>query len=135
MRDKLAEQNWDIEDHKKSILVKNNVADKSNKGLRETKKRAENEKAFLVKAHKSEVKAGRKDLGEETKKRRKLENKLNDKVDNTGPVASKPSFTSVPVPGHKTKNSSEIICSICGTEIVDYKPKLLPCGSFQFCLR
>ena len=38
MRDKLAEQNWDIEDHKKSILVKNKVADTLNKGLHETKK-------------------------------------------------------------------------------------------------
>ena len=38
MRDKLAEQNWDIEDHKKSILVKNKVADKLNKGLCENKK-------------------------------------------------------------------------------------------------
>ena len=63
MRGKLAEQNWDIEDQKRSILVKNKVADKLNKGLCETKKRAENEKAFLVKAHKSEVKAWRKDLG------------------------------------------------------------------------
>ena len=34
--------------------MKNKVADKLNKGLRETKKRAEKEKAFLVKAHKSE---------------------------------------------------------------------------------
>ena len=72
-----------------------NSENKFNKGLRETKQRAENEKAFLVKAHKSEVKAWRKDWGEETKKRIKLENKLNDKVDNTDLVASKPSFTSV----------------------------------------
>ena len=125
LREKLAEQNRDIEDQKKSIEVKNKVAEKLNKELRETKKRAENEKSCLVKAHKSEVKAWRKDLGEETKQRIKLENKiemqLNDKVDNTGPVASKPSFASIPV--HKTKIASETVCSICGTEIVDYKPK------------
>ena len=46
-------------------------------------------------------------------------------------MASKPSFTSVPVPGHKTNNSFEIICSICGTEIVDYKPKYFLGAAFN----
>ena len=61
----------------------------------------------------------------------KLENKLHDKLDNTCLVASKPSFTSVPVPGHKTDNSFEIICSICGKEIVDYKPKYFLWADFN----
>ena len=44
-------------------------------------------------------------------------------------MESKPS---VPVPGHRTNNSSEIIYSICGTEIVDYKPKYFLGAAFNY---
>ena len=123
LRDKLAEQNWNIEDHKKSILVKNKVADKLNKELHETKKRAEN----LVKAHKSEVKAWRKDLGEETKRRIKLMTKL------IILVRWHQNLLLLQVQSQviKQKNSFEIIYSICGTEIVDYKPQYFLRAAFN----
>ena len=77
----------EIADLEKSVDTKNKISERLQKELSENKKKAEKDKAIMIKAHKVEVKSWRKDLGEERKQTLKLEKQLKKKLDDS--IASK----------------------------------------------
>ena len=70
------------------------VAERLKAELRENRIKAEKDKAAMGKAHRSEVKLWRKDLGEETKLRIKLEKQLEKHLNDS--VATKSASSSLP---------------------------------------
>ena len=103
----------EIVDLEKSVDVKIKVSERLKKELGESKKKAEKDKAAMIKAHRVEVKSWRKDLGEERKQRLKLEKLLEKKLHNS--VGSNPS--SILTPRHQSPLShSKVQCSICGKD-------------------
>ena len=66
LKEEIAVKNDDIEDLKRSVEVKVKVAERLKAELRENRIKAEKDKAAMGKAHRSEVKLWRKDLGEDT---------------------------------------------------------------------
>ena len=69
LKEEIAVKNDDIEDLTRLVEVKVKVAERLKAELRENRIKAEKDKAAMGKAHRSEVKLWRKDLGEETKLR------------------------------------------------------------------
>ena len=122
LKEKIAAQNDDIEDLRKSVEVKIKVSERLKKELRENRTKVKKEKAAMLKAHKTEVKSWRKDLGEETKKRIKLEKQLeknlNDSVCDS--VAMKPS----PILEFPCSQSKKL-CKSCGLKNQTY-PSIFP---------
>ena len=117
LKEKIQVQNQDIKDLEKSVEVKINVSERLQRELSENKKKAEKVKNAMVREHKAEVKSWRKDLGEETKQRIKLEKKLeillNDSV-----ITKPPSISTLildPVLSHY-----ETICSIFEGKVSSY---------------
>ena len=110
------------------IINKNSreATDRINKELHEHKIKYSKEKAVLIKEHKTEVKAWRKELGEVTKENIKLKAKLESKLDEQAVVdeASAHIHDNPPLPPrHEQQVEPEVICSICTDPIIDYKPK------------
>ena len=96
-------------DERDTIKVHNELSD--------TKLKFGEQRAAILKKHKAEVKAWKKDLGEANKERIKLQNKFSKEVailvttTTTSPVSAPPSF------------EPEVVCSICADPIIGYKPK------------
>ena len=104
--------------------------------MSETKDKFEKEKAQLVKDHKAEVKAWKRDLGDANSKVIKLEKnlkKLSDKYEacssnsthtsgDSPTTTSSPSIVSETQPLNTQPMKPEIQCSICSVSIADYKP-------------
>ena len=112
----------EIIDLEKSVDVKIKVSERLRKELGDSKKKAEKEKAAMIKAHRVEVKSWRKDLGEERKQRLKLEKLLEKKLDD--PVAS---TSSILTPMHQSPLShSEVQCSIQGPGSICGKDEPFP---------
>ena len=98
------------------------------KELNENKKKAEIEKASLVRSHRAEVKIWRKDLKDETKQRimseKKLENSINDSVDTKTYTISTPTLKPAISP-------SEPLCIICRKKDLNYLTSTPSIVSYQ----
>ena len=111
----------------------NNVVKRLNKELYESKANAKKELIGIEKDFKAEIKSWRKELGEETKKRIKLEEKLKelknedeDKHEKHANLAFTATTTGSAFSVQPNSNSTsevEIECTICAESIVDYIPK------------
>ena len=108
------------------------ISNKFNKELSDARVKFKNEKAEISKEYRAEIKGWRKDLGEETKQKLKLEEKLRELVSNSAhhvanftPVRNESSSSpadSQPLMDN-AENSEETVCSICATPIVNYIQK------------
>ena len=130
---KAALEGRDEEIHNLRIANKSSkeVSKKLRLAMCESKDKFEKEKVQLVKDHKAEVKAWKRDLGEANSKVIKLE-KLANKYEACSPNSthtsgdsptSLPSIVSETQPLKTQPIKSEIQCSICSVTIADYKPK------------
>ena len=132
---KVAQEGRDEEIHNLRIANKSSeeVSEKLRLAMCESKDKFEKEKVQLVKDHKAEVKAWKRDLGEANSKVIKLE-KLANKYEACSPncthtsgdsPTSLPSIVSETQPLKTQPIKSEIQCSICSVTIADYKPKYI----------
>ena len=108
-------------DEIKSLQHANNlvreISNKVNKELNETKLKAKEEKAAILKEHKAEVKSWKRELGKANKENINMKKKLDEEVTKIVTTASK-------LPDSPPKLSeTEVICSICADPIVSFKPK------------
>ena len=109
-----------------------------NKNLTETKLKFEQEKAKLIKEHKAEVKAWKKDLGDEINKKIKVEKKVKELTDTkitSSPFTISSGSTSIPDASEAEVTNianvtlgnqsmfSDTMCSMCADPIPNYKPK------------
>ena len=125
LQSKIDDQNTTISELK--VVNKNSIeaTNRINKEMHQLKNKHLNEKAVLIKDHKIEVKAWRKDLGEMNRENIKLKAKLEKKLDEQAVVseASAPP-DNPPFPlKHEQQTEPRVICSICADPIVNYKPK------------
>ena len=96
-----------------------------NKELHELKIKYSKEKTMLIKDHKTEVKAWRKDLGDVNKENIKLKAKLEKMLNKQVVVseASVPPDNPLFPPEQEQQTESGAVCSICADPIINYKPK------------
>ena len=131
---KIEDQNQEIINLQNSLKVKIKVSEKLNKELSENKIKAEKEKAAIIKTYKAEVKSWRKDLGDVTRQKVKLEKKLEMNLEKkTGRVKLKTPAVSAPQPSllRSTFPLPSTSCRICrggnsGPFSTDSDPSLIP---------
>ena len=125
-------QTKEINELKSSLKVKNDISNQLNKKMNELKIRVEKESSATKKSNKAEIKSWRKELGEERKKKLKLEEnieQLKNKIKHNegGEKDTKmiiEAEANMPVSDlHKT----ETFCSLCGASIPDFVPEYF-CG-------
>ena len=122
----LQNQKVEICDLKLANKNSTKISNKLNKELCDLKTKFKKEKIVILKEHRAEIKYGRKELGEETKLKIKLEEKLNEfdehslkhPADISG-LQQESNHILFP----KSPASEETLCSICASEIVNYVPK------------
>ena len=116
-------QKKDIQFLEDSVKKCNAISDSLNKQLNANQVKFGKEKTEILKSHKAEVKAWREDLGEETKQKRKLEEKLKEN-ESTAQSSATPAPTAVSISDTPSSNSTskETLCSICAVTIVNYIP-------------
>ena len=90
---KVDDLNEEMHDLEESNKKQKQISNKFNKDLSDARVKFNNEKAEISKEYRAEIKAWRKDLGEETKQKLKLEEKLRELVSNPAPHV--PDFTPV----------------------------------------
>ena len=100
------------------------VCDNLNVKLNETKTKFKKEKTNLLKEHRKEIKSWRIELGEETREKIKLEEKLNEK-ESSSPVLVPEISESHPLLQSpiSTISLETTFCSICANPIVNFTPK------------
>ena len=124
--------NAEIQDLETSNKKQKEISNKFNKELSDARVKFQKEKTEISKEYRAELKVLRKDLGEETRQKLKVEKKLRELVTNsahpvpdftprsnessTSPSASQPSIDTA-------ENSEDTVCSICATPIVNYIQK------------
>jgi hypothetical protein len=127
----IEDQAVEINDLEVSKKKGRHVADKLNKELANIKTKFKKEKAVLHKQHKAEVKAWRKDLGDEIKLNIKLDEKLSESKkhhsDNVSSTVNSTPETKVAVssstPYSPLSPTMETLCSICAEVITNYTPR------------
>ena len=126
----IKEKDREIMDLERANKVKSEVADKIKKNLKEVKEKFQKEKTDITRNHKLEVKYWRKQLGEETKTKIKLKEKLEDPKNNTKPeTKSKKRIFKKKSDNNKTIETpiTTTLCSLCGVDIPNYIPEYF-CG-------
>jgi excinuclease UvrABC ATPase subunit len=111
------------------------ISNKLNKELSNLRIKIGKEKKSILKKHKTEIKYWRKELGDETKLKIKLEEKLmesaetplNLSADMFGLQELKP----VPLSESSTLTSDQTLCSICASPIPNFVPKLFHIEPFN----
>ena len=120
-------QKVEVYDLKLANKKASEASNKLNKVLSDLKVNFKKEKNAILKQNKAEIKYWRKELGEETKVRIKLEEKLNEHplkipADDILGLQHKLNPT-VPLPQSPPSASEETLCSICASPIPNYVPK------------
>ena len=117
--EQLSLDNKDLEKAKKKSDEISNIFKKQ---LSDAQVKFKKEKDELLKEHRKEVKAWRKDLGDETKLKIKLQEKLSKTTDNT---SGQPTLVLKPVPQSEpnVEISEDTLCSICAVPIINYVQK------------
>ena len=117
----------EVKDLEVSNKTRKEVADQLNKKLSDSKIKSDQEMAKIIKTHKAEVKYWRKKLGEETKIKMKLIEKLEyvEESDTKESIVT----THKKTMGENLKSSlkENIFCSICSLSIQNYIPEYF-CG-------
>ena len=101
------------------------ISDKFNKELSQTKQKFKEEKAEVEKHHRAKIKAWRKDLGEETRVRLKLEEKVRDTIEESGNIKN-PAGVKISADSKISEvndKTDEILCTICAIPITNYIQK------------
>ena len=140
-RSEIGSQHLKIQDLERSNIKLKQVSDQIHKELNNTRTKFKRDKTAILRAHRAEVKSWRLELGEETKIKNQLEEKLSDTIeklsDSSAVVPENGSTKSdahlavdqplmnqlKPVPLPQTPNSNEILCSLCASPIPNYIPK------------
>ena len=123
-REKFKEQKQEIGDLENIVKTKGEISNNLNKKLSEIKIKNDKECVALKKMHKTEVKAWKKELGQERREKIKLEKELKiiadeQKNNHVNKVKEPEPLSSLP------PSAAEFQCSICGVEIANFKPKYL----------
>ena len=121
LENKIKERDETIQELEIANKIAREGKNRIHKELNESKKKFTQEKALIFKEHKSEVKAWRKELGEANREKIKLKEKLEKKNDEKRDNINCPILVSEPPLSQPSQ--SEVSCSICSEEILDYKPK------------
>ena len=121
LENKIKERDENLQELEVANKIAREGTNRIRKELNESKKKFTQEKAMIFKEHKSEVKAWRKELGEANREKIKLKEKLEDKNDEKITKTNSPILVNEPLISQLPR--SEISCSICSEEIIDYKPK------------
>ena len=118
-------QKVQIQDFEFASKKLHQISDKFKKELNEAKTKFKKETSDLIKEHRKEVKYWKKELGEETKNKIKLEKKIKDTLENTNvPIAPvEPVSSCLSSPTTLSTSSDETFCSICANPIENYIPK------------
>ena len=132
----IEQQNVDIQDLQISNKIQKQISQKLSKNINETEKKSKKEKTMIYKQHRAEIKSWRLELGDETKEKIKLEEKLK-KLSETDASASSsfdpPRNLNSSSPNSIisasesqltfSSSSKETPCTIYFNTITDYKPK------------
>ena len=130
-RNKSDSQSIEIQHLEMSANKNNDISNKLNKKLSESTEKFKKEKSGIFKEHKVEVKFWRNELGEVTREKIKLEEKLNAAENllksslphlDLNPIGKK-SSSPTKVSQTVSITSDETLCSICAVSIVNYVPK------------
>lgn len=130
MKVRVEAQNTEIKDLDISNKTAKEVSNKLRKELRETKANFKKEKMAIMKNHKTEIKYWRKQLGEQTKAKIKLENVHNgyeSKQKSTKNRTKKKIENNHEISPSKSVGDDVVLCSICACSITDYCPEYF-CG-------
>ena len=130
LKARIEAQNNDIEVLNISNKTTKEVSNKLRKELSETKANFNKEKITIMKNHKTEIKHWRKQLGEQTKAKLKLENLetgKESKKKSTMNLAKKESNNNHELFATKSLVEDEVFCSICACLITNYCPEYF-CG-------
>ena len=133
LKTSIENKDCEIIDLERSNKVKNEVADQLKKNLKEVKEKFHKERTELIKNHKKEVKYWRTQLGEETKMKIKLKEKLEGPKDTTKNMLTKTKLKKQSVNKNSEnnpaieENPNNSLCSLCAIEIQNYIPEYF-CG-------
>ena len=118
---KVEELSLEIQDLERSKKKSDEISNKFNKELSDTRTKFKKEKDLTLKEHRTEVKAWKTDLGEERKLKIKLEEKLLKTAENSSLVLD--ISPRKPAPKSPIETPEETLCSICAFPIANYVPK------------
>ena len=132
LKDTIEDRDVTIEELEATNKTRKEISDKLNRNLNDLKVKHNKEKMELSKKYKAEIKYWRKQLGEQTKMKIKLEEQLQDGENNeiVKPTTTKKKLKKQvlkPVKLNKNSNSSTTSCSICSLDIPEYVPEYF-CG-------
>ena len=113
----------DIQDLEKSKKKSDEISNKIKKQLSDAQFKFKKEKEEILKEHRKEVKGWRKDLGEETKLKIKLQEKLSNTAENSSSGQSTSLLKPVLQSESQVEISEETLCSICAVPIINYVQK------------
>ena len=124
---KVKNQKEDMYDVKLASKKAIQISDKLNKEISDLKIKFKKEKNSILKEHNTEIKYWRNQLGEETKLKIKLEEKLMKSVQIplklSADILDSQELKPVSLPQSCTSTSDETLCSICASPIPNFVPK------------
>ena len=120
---KIVQISLDLQDLEKSKKKSDEISNKLKKQLSDAQCKFKKEKDEILKEHRKEVKGWRKDLGEETKLKIKLQEKLSNKAENSASGQSISLLKPVPQSESQEELAEETLCSICAVPMKNYVQK------------
>ena len=125
-----------INDHRLANEKTTEISKKLNKEMSNLRITFGKEKKSILKNHKTQIKYWRNELGEETKLKIKLEEKLSETAETPLNLSAdmfgvKELLKPVPLSESSTSTSDETLCSICATPIPNFVPKFFDGEQFN----